>query len=1048
MSETYSNHHQNYGPTFYSYWIGLLSWAIVLLVPISGRTDEVDFNREVRPILSKACFHCHGPDAENREADLRLDTEEGLLGEHAAIVPGKPEDSSVMARITSSDPDERMPPADSGEALSSEEVALIQRWIEAGAKWSQHWAFVPPRRPELPTTADPSWNRNPIDAFVQKQLEESSLRPSPEVDRTTLLRRLSLDLIGLPPTPSEVDAFLADQKEGAYQRQVNRLLASPHYGEHWGKLWLDAARYADSDGFEKDLPRNVWFYRDWVIHSLNADLPYDQFIIDQIAGDLLPNATQDQRVATGFLRNSMVNEEGGIDPEQFRMEAMFDRMDAVGTGILGLTVRCSQCHSHKFDPITQKAYYQMFAFLNNCNESQIAVYGPEQQQQRDDVLKAVRQKENELQQAHPDWAEQMAQWEKETLEQPQPEWVSAELEFDDTSAGGQKFILQADGSYLASGYSPIKSRPRMLVKTDLAQVTAIRYEVLPDPNLPLGGPGRSLSGTFALTEFEVVTSPANDITKQTKIDIAQATADYSQSKMPLEEAYDDNSKKDRFTGPIEMAIDRDGTTAWGINSGPGRRNQARKAVFNLAKPIELTSDTHLSIYLSHRHGGSNGNERQANGVGRFRISLTADPNATADPLPLEVRNILSVPGNERTEQQRQQVFSYWRTTVSEWQKQNQQIEELWKQHPEGTSQLVVSERTERRKTYLLERGDFLSRRDEVSAGVPDFMNALSGEGVPPRLAFAKWLVARDSPTTARAIANRVWQAYFGIGIVRTTSDLGSQGEPPSHLHLLDWLAVELMDHGWSLKHLHRQIVNSATYRQSSDVSEELASRDPDNRLLARGPRFRVRAETVRDIALHASGLINLTIGGPSVYPPSPEILYKPPISYGTKSWKYRANDDSYRRAMYTFMFRSVPYPTLETFDAPKGESACVRRSRSNTPLQALTILNEPLFMECAKALALLAVREGGEDDNQRLTFAFRQCVARLPTAAESKILLGLLQRHTKRFAQQEEVESWKLAVVDPTQTPELPAGTTPAELAAWTAVSRVLLNLDETICKE
>jgi len=1029
-------------------------WATVVFWSASSsafaaESTPVDFSRDVQPILSAACFQCHGPDEENREAELRLDTQDGLLaslGDHFAVVAGHPEASEVYQRISSSDPDARMPPE---EALSKDEIDVIKRWIEQGAEWSEHWAFVPPTRPELPADLkDSVFVRTPIDAFVWKKLQSESLVPSPEADQTALLRRLSLDLIGLPPTISELDAFIRDSRPDAYERQVDRLLASPHYGEHWGKQWLDAARYADSNGFEKDKPREVWFYRDWVIQSLNDDMPYDQFVVEQIAGDLLPEATQSQHVATGFLRNSMVNEEGGIDPEQFRMEGMFDRMDAIGTSILGLTVRCSQCHSHKFDPLTQEAYYQMFAFLNNCHEAEISVFLPNQARQRDEVLKGIREIERKLQRELPVWPRQMEEWEKTVLAQPRPNWVPVGLEFDDTTASGQKYIAQADGSYLASGYAPEKTQPRVYLKTDLPEIAAIRIEFLLDPDLPCGGPGRSSTGTFAFSEFQAVTSPRDEPSKTTEIKVGLATADLSLTEAPLDKAYNDESGKPRVTGPIGLAIDGDLDSAWSIDIGPGRRNQARKAVFAFAEPIVLSDDTRLSLILSQRHGGSNSSKRQVNSFGRFRISVTTFTHAKADPLPHEVRQILESRAAERTDEQNQRVFRYWRTTVPEWQEANEQIEQLWADYPAGTTQLTVVERANPRTTHRLERGDFLSLGEKVTPNVPVFLHELPGGPPLSRLTFARWLADRKSPTTARAIANRVWQAYFGMGIVRTASDLGTQGAMPSHPQLLDWLAVELMDSGWSLKHLHRLIVTSATYRQSSNVSPELTARDPDNRMLARGPRFRVRAETIRDIALMASGLINLQIGGPSVFPPSPAEIYQPPISYGRKPWFYQQGPDCFRRAMYTFMYRSVPYPPLETFDAPNGDAACVRRSRSNTPLQALTMLNEPLMMQCARALAQKAVQEPSRSDEERLATVFRKCVARRPSSQESQVLLDMLHKNNEHFSQLEPEKSWELAADDPAHPPELPPDVTPAQVASWTAVTRILLNLDETISKE
>ncbi len=1025
------------------------SCLVLLSLPALSRADQIDFNRDIRPILSAACYSCHGPDDESREADLRLDTHDGALVDldgHAAIVPGKPDESEVMRRILTEDPDERMPPAEGHEPLSEQEVDLLRRWIDQGARWSEHWAFVTPERPGVPENAEAAWFRNPIDAFVSARLKEAGLEPSQEADRISLLRRLSLDLVGLPPTIDQVDQFLKDNRLDAYERQVDRLLMSPHYGERWGRIWLDGARYADSDGFEKDLPRQVWFYRDWVINALNRDMPYDQFVIEQIAGDLLPNATQDQRVATGFLRNSMVNEEGGADPEQFRMEAMFDRMDAIGSGILGLTVRCSQCHSHKYDPLTQEEYYQMFAFLNNCHESQIAVYTPDEERRRQAVFSGIREVETQLISENPDWSKRMAKWELEFLAKPRAAWSVAELQMTST---GTKYERQKDGSILSQGFVGAGAAPFMQTSTALQHITAMRLELLTDPTLPFGGPGRSLWGTCAISEVEVTVSPQSgpNAHQQTKVKFARATADLSLPEQPLESHFDNKKETKRVTGPVEMAIDGKVETAWNLNAGPGLRNQSRHAVLTFAKPISFPEGAKFSITLRQSHGGLNSDDRHANSAGRFRISFTDSPDTAAVPLPNKVRQIFGILPAKRTTEQTERLFSYWRTTVIEWQAANVRIEELWKQHPMGTSQLVLAQRETPRDTHRLERGDFLSPQEKLEPGVPKFLHPLPKDAPLKRLTFARWLVDPNSPTTARAIVNRVWQAYFGTGIVSSTSDLGSQSEPPSHQRLLDWLAVEFMEHNWSLKQLHRTIVLSATYRQSSDVSAGLGASDPANRLLARGPRFRVDAELVRDIALSASGLLNAKIGGPSVYPQAPKFLFLPPASYGPKTWNYAAGPDCYRRALYTFQFRSVPFPSLQTFDAPNGDASCVRRARANTPLQALTTLNEPLFVECAKALALRTVLEGGKTDAERLSYAFRQCVSRRPTSAEQKVLTALLTKQTARF-DSGELDPWLLAATDAENKPQLPAGTTPAQLAGWTVVSRVLLNLDETISKE
>jgi mono/diheme cytochrome c family protein len=1043
--------------------------ALLVLVPNlrvaafqNPEPRKVDFATEVFPIFEKSCGNCHGP--KMRMSGLRLDAKStafagGQSGKD--IIPGKSGESPLYLRVAGLGGLVQMPMG--GKPLDPAQIATIKAWIDQGAEWpdsvgsqveavKKHWAFIPPVRPQLPAISNSKWVSNPIDAFILARLDREQLTPSPEADRVTLLRRLSLDLIGLPPTPAEVDAFVNDQSRDAYQKQVERLLASPHYGEKWGRTWLDAARYADSDGFEKDKQRQVWFYRDWVINALNRDLPYNEFIIDQIAGDELPNATQDQIVATGFLRNSMINEEGGIDPEQFRMEAMFDRMDAIGKGVLGVTIQCAQCHTHKYDPIKHEDYYRMFAFLNNSHESNIVVYTPAQEMQRADIFRQVQEAEATLRHHDPHWQEQMAQWE-EQVSKNQPEWTVVRPEVDDISNGGQKYLPMKDGSFLAAGYAPTQHTVKMTVKTDVQNITAFRLELLNDPNLPRNGPGRSIYGTGALTEFAVDTAAASDPKKTTPVKFAKATADYNQPVRDLEPIFDDKSGRHRVTGPVDFAIDGKEETAWGIDAGPGRRNQPRKAVFLADQPISNSGGTILTFRLKQNHGGWNSDDNQSNNLGRIRLSITTTPGATADPLPAHVREILGIPADQRSEAQQAAVFSYWRTTVPEWKQTNDKIEALWRQHPEGSTQLVLQTREDLRETHLLTRGDFSKPAQEVTPGVPAFLNPLPNGAPPTRLTFARWMVDRQAPTTARSIVNRIWQGYFGTGIVATTENLGSQCEPPTHPELLDWLAVELMDQGWSLKHIHRLIVTSATYRQSSNVTPDLYNKDPYNRLLARGPRFRVDAEIVRDIALEASGLLNSTVGGPSVYPPAPDFLFLPPVSYGPKPWYEEKGDDRYRRALYTFRYRSVPYPMLQTFDAPNGDSSCVRRSRSNTPLQALTSLNEPLFLESARALALKTLSEGGATDSDRLRYAFRRCVSRAPSAPEAAELLTFLKRQTARL-RDGWLSAWDVAgmndtsIAKPPDPASLPKGATPVDLAAWTAVSRILLNLDETITKE
>lgn len=964
------------------------------------------------------------------------------------IHPGKVESSLLMQRIKGEKNLARMPMG--GKPLTAAEMAIIRDWIQQGAIWpdgvgatvvqkKKHWAFIPPVLSAVPTVKNAAWVKTPVDAFVEARLEKEGLSSSAPADRATLLRRLSLDTIGLPPTPEELTAFLRDKSPRAYEKQVDRLLASPHYGERWARMWLDAARYADSDGYEKDLPRDVWFYRDWVIKAFNSDMPYNRFIVEQIAGDLLPNPTQEQRVATGFLRNSMINEEGGVDPEQFRTEALIDRMDAIGKGILGVTIQCAQCHNHKYDPLKQEEYYKMFAFLNDSYEGSVPVYSPADLMKRDQTLRGIREVEASLQHRNSDWVERMSQWEA-SLKNNQTHWHVFQPVVDDISTGGERYLPQADGSFLAQGYAPAKKRTKMTIKLDAPRVTALRLELLTDKNLPRGGPGRHPLGIAALSEFEVEVASADQPEKTKPIRIAKATADYNQPVTPLIIANDRQKPVSGLRlGPVDYAIDGKPETAWGTDAGSGQRNQSRQAVFTFAEPIENAKGMTLTVYMRQDHGAG-GDRKENPNLGRSRLSWTDEANPVADPVPAGVQKILSKQLAERSPAEVQAVFRYWRTTVPEFSTENQQIAELWKAYPEGSSQLTLQTREVARETHMLTRGDFLQPGKAVEPGVPAFLNPLPAGVKPDRLAFARWMVDRQSPTTARSLVNRIWQSYFGVGIIATSENLGSQAEPASHPELLDWLAVDLMDHGWSIKRLQRNIVMSAAYRQTSITTPDLLAKDPGNRLLARGPRFRVDAEIVRDIALAASGLLNLEVGGPSVFPPAPAFLFLPPTSYSPKPWVESQGSERYRRAVYTFRYRSVPYPVLETFDAPNGDASCVRRARSNTPLQALASLNEPLFVDAARALALHTLQEPRRDDSQRLDSVFRRVLSRLPGTVERKELLALLADQTKYYA----------AAPDRAKllTAKNENGIGTSEWAAWTVVSRVVLNLDEAISKE
>jgi hypothetical protein len=1053
----------------------LLALLTTTIARADGDPKAVSFEKDVLPVLQAKCFGCH--DAKKARSGLRLDVRAKAFAggetEKKGIVPGKSGESEIYLRVVSKDEKEVMPPK--GEKLTEKEAAALKAWIDAGAKWpdalsgevkAAHWAFVAPKRPEFPNRLlgrsppppEVVRNLNPIDRFVFSRLDEEGLKPSPPAEKHTLIRRVYLDLIGLPPTPAEVDAFVKDASPDAFEKVVDKLLASKHYGERWARLWLDAARYADSDGYEKDKPRFVHFYRDWVIDAFNADLPYDQFVIQQLAGDLLPKATQASTVATGFLRNSMINEEGGIDPEQFRMEAMFDRMDAVGKAVLGLTIQCAQCHTHKFDPITHTDYYRLFAFLNNAHEASATVYTADALAKRADLFRQMKEIEVELKHKTPDWKTKMRAWEKK-LRDARPAWTTHTPELD--GSGGQKNYLLPDGSVLTAGYAPTKNTEAYTGKTPLKAISAVRLEVLNDPTLPHGGPGRSITGLFGLTEIAVEAGGK-------KAKVVSAVADASPPESPLDKQYDDKSNRKRVLGPVEYAFDGKDETAWTTDLGPGRSNLPRTAVFVFDKPLEVPDGAKVTVRLTQNHGGWNSDDNQTNNLGRFRVSFTDAKEPKGDTLPQWVKE----PTDKRSEADDAAVFAVWRTTLPEWKDANAKIEDLWKQHPKGASQLILKEMDSPRATHLLKRGDFLKPAEQVTAGVPAFLHPMPKDAPANRLGFAQWLTAKDSPTTARAFVNRVWQAYFGTGLVGTPEDFGVQADAPTHPELLDWLACEFMeptmvasggrqppDSGlkkqgadtprspWSVKHLHRLIVTSATYRQSSKLTPELKEKDPNNKLLARGPRLRVDAEVVRDIALSVSGLLSPEVGGPPVYPPIPAFMLVPPTSYGPKAWPESIGADRYRRSVYVFKFRSLPYPALQAFDAPTGDFACVKRARSNSPVQALTGLNEPIFLEAAQALGLRMLTEGGKTDTERMAYGFKLCVGRTPTSEEASILLGLFARQAERFADPK-ADPWVVAVRSADDAKKLPNNATPAQLASWVAVARVMLNLDETISKE
>jgi mono/diheme cytochrome c family protein len=983
-----------------------------------------DFMREVQPILAEHCAQCHGADANERQSGLRFDQRDAALkggdSGSAAIVPGKPGESELVRRITSSDPDEVMPPPDHKKPLTAKQKETLKKWIEEGAMYESHWAFTVPVKVPLPSVGA----AHPVDAFVVARLKEHQLAHSPPAPPAILCRRLYLDLIGLTPSPAE----LAEFERVGYDATVDALLKSERFGEKWARHWLDVARYSDTNGYEKDLQREQWKWRDWVIDAFNRDMPYDQFLIEQIAGDLLPNATQDQIIATGFLRNSMINEEGAIVPEQFRMVELFDRMDCLGKAIMGLSTQCAQCHSHKFDPLTQDEYYGMFGFLNNTYEAQSWVYTAEQQQKIANIQKRIAAAEEKLRAARPKWQEELTAWEQSLAAQQQSlAWeplVATEL---GTISGLNHPTQEADKSLLMKGHT--SNDVFMIAAPALNGVTGLRLELLNHLDLPHNGPGRSRLGTWAIGEVELFIKKP-DGKDWEKLKLVNASADFSEP-----EKKEADGKK--ASGPVTHLIDGKDETTWNADRQAGRRNQPSVAVIQLEQPLTQPAGTQLKIAW-----------RVTDMPGCMRFSITRAAAPAAPAVNHAALLAIQIPAAERTEQHQAAIFTAWRTTVADAKAASDEIDEIWKEYPQAETSilhLVEREPANHRLTHLLDRGNWDQPLAAVEPHTPAAFHPFPADAPHNRLGFARWLADPRSPFTARVAVNRVWQAIFGTGLVETPEDFGTRAPVPEHRELLDWLAVDFMEHGWSHKHLIRTIVMSDTYRQTSHASPELRDRDPRNVWLARGPRFRAEAEVVRDIALGVSGLITHKLGGPSVIPPVPQNVLDYNYTYPSY-WKPAEGPERYRRTVYGFRKRSMPDPVMSNFDGPNGDAACARRVRSNTPLAALTGLNETIFVEAARALALRVLREGGASDAERADYAFFLCTSRKATAEERKAVLDLLSSRRKRLA-----DGWldprAIATGDPAKLPTLPEQTTPQDAAAWTLAARVLLNLDETVSK-
>ena len=999
---------------------------------------KVDYRKQIKPLLARHCNGCHGAKKvmSGFRADAgRLATRGGDRG--AGIVPGQPEKSLLFQVLTGTDDVERMPYEK--PPLKPAEISLIKEWIAQGAKFpadekivrrrrsSDHWAFQPIVRAKLPEVNNPAWLRNAIDAFVLSRLDREKLLPAPEADRVTLLRRLSFDLLGLPPSPQQVDLFLSDTSPGAYDRLVDRLLASPRYGERWGRHWLDLARYADSNGFTIDGARSIWKFRDWVIDAINADVPFDRFSTEQLAGDLLPGARLDQLVATGFHRNTLVNQEGGTDDEQFRVDAVVDRVNTTGAVFLGLTVGCARCHEHKFDPISQRDFYQLFAVFNNCLDNndanalgpKISVPSPAQASEQAQLASAIVSAEKPLAEHDRKFAAGMPAWEKRLASIDAGSFTTLKPAKWATAKGAVLTRLD-DHSLIVDFSVPANDTYTVTLDTSLESITAVRIEALTHTSLPKNGPGRADNGNFILSEVTISAAPAGGNAKPTPIKITSAVADHSQEGHSVSNTIDGNPK-----------------TGWAINTTTGSPNVDRQAIFFPDRPIAHPGGSRL--VLSMAHNGESANYL----VGRFRVSVSAATPADLK-IPAPILAIARTARDERSKAQQAQLVDAYRATDSGRKQLADTLIGLKKRRDAITkaipTTLILRERKQPRKTHIHIRGDFLRKGARVLPGVPEVLPPMkTAVPVGTRLDLAGWLFDPKHPLTARVTVNRFWQRFFGLGFVETENDFGLQGDLPSHPELLDWLASEFIRRGWAVKDLHRLIVTSATYRQSSATRPELLERDPRNRLLARQTRMRMEAETIRDAALAAAGLISDKIGGPGVYPPQPEGIYI--LTQQKKAWPEAKGEDRFRRCMYTYFWRSSPYPFLPTFDAPDATTTCTRRSRSNTPLQALTLANDKAFFEISQGVALRILSDGPTPDLQRLRFGFRACLSREPSSEELGTLTEFLSNQRKRFSQ-----SRTAAVsVAPARRPE---GVSAVEAAAWTAVSRVLVNLDEFITRE
>ncbi|MBB02819.1 MAG: hypothetical protein CMJ47_09250 [Planctomyces sp.] len=1007
-----------------------LFW-LLLNAPVSaGEKDVVEY-RHVETLLRRHCYRCHNDS--KQEGGLNLTRRQAVFGQadslESIVVPGKPKASLLIARVSDHDYGDIMPL--DAAALKPQQIQTLSDWIATGATWPEsaepaiHWAYQPVSRPKVPETES---SGNAIDAFIQQKLTAVNLQPSSQLPPALWLRRVSLALTGLPPTLEELNQFENDSSAEARERAVDRLLSSPRFGERWAVPWLDLARYADSNGFQADQLRDSWAFRDWVIKSMNADQPFDQFVIEQLAGDMLPEATVEQKIATGFHRTVTCNVEAGVHPEQNRVNQVFDRVNTTGTAFLGTTLECAQCHDHKYDPIDQEDYYRLFACFNNTplevkNTAGVTwdFYGPamdlplpaEKERTRRQLqrqIAAFEQERDELKQkqlaGYQSWLDSLAAAPEESLWQPLiPEHVSTE--------GQEQIRVLDDGSVLLTGPVPDKALYTALLPLPAGTITAIKLETLTHDELPGRGPGRGdpVRTNFVLHNFQATQRFGNE--PDQPVPFLRAFADFSQSRWD-----------------VSGLIDNDPKSGWAIAP---QFSQDHWAVLVLSQPLQSNGSTSLEVTLD-QHFGSGRN------IGRFRLSAFLGSPEQLE-LPEEIRQLAQT--KDRNKKQEDELRDFYLSQDSDLARLDKRIQQVEKQlkavQPDTT--LVMVEMDEPRQTHILERGEYLHPAESVEPGLPKIFGNPDALNPPNRLGLARWIASEQNPLLARVTVNRWWTELFGQGLVKTLEDFGTQGEPPTHPELLDWLAAELMENGWSRKQLLKTIVLSDAFGQSAAATPELLKRDPANELFARGPRFRMKAEMVRDNALAISGLLSDKMHGPPVMPYQPDGLWRS-IGRNQPKWKMETDEDRFRRGIYIIWKRDAPYPSLMNFDAPDRTACVAQRPRTNTPLQALTLLNDPAFGEMSLGLAVRMLQADGSSDETRLREGFRLCTSREPVERELHVLQRLLTQERQLVASQPELIKQRMSL----KQPGFPLNwDNDRELAIWFAIANALLNLDETM---